>query len=268
MRIHPTAIIDPSATLADDVEVGPYAVIGAEVSLAGGVRVGAHSSISGPTSIGPHTRIHPHVVLGEDPQDKKYDGEATRLDIGAHNTFREFSTANRGTVSGGGLTHIGDHNLFMAYSHVAHDCWIGDHCVFANCASLAGHVHVSDHAILGGLVAVHQYSRIGRCAMLAGGAKVAQDVPPFTMVQGDRARLFGLNVVGLRRRGLKLETLQALRGAYRELFQQGLPLRVALERAGEVYQDIPEVQELIRFIEESRRGICRPAVAESSTGAE
>lgn len=268
MRIHPTAIIDPSATLADDVEVGPYAIIGPDVSLAEGVRIGAHSCIRGPTTIGAHTRVHPHAVLGEDPQDKKYAGEPTRLEIGAHNTFREFSTVNRGTVSGGGVTRIGDHNLFMAYSHIAHDCQVGDHCVFANCASLAGHVQVGDYAIVAGLVAVHQFSRIGRCAMLAGGAKVAQDVPPFTLVQGDRARLFGLNVVGLRRRGLQLETLQALRGAYRELFQQGLPLRVALERTREVYQDVPEVQEIIRFIEASRRGICRPAVTEPTTGAE
>jgi UDP-N-acetylglucosamine acyltransferase len=266
MRIHPTAIIDPAARLADDVLIGPYAVIGAGVTLAEGVQIGAHACISGITSIGARTRVHPHSVLGEDPQDKKYAGEPTRLEIGTDNTFREFSTANRGTIKGGGLTRIGDHNLFMAYSHVAHDCWVGDRCVFANCASLAGHVRVEDDAILGGLTAVHQHSRIGRCAMLAGGAKVAQDVPPFTMVQGDRARLFGLNVVGLRRGGLHLETLQALRGAYRELFQQGLPLRVALDQVREVYVDIPEVQELVDFIESSRRGICRAAAADPAPG--
>ena len=264
MRIHPTAIIAPDAALADDVLVGPYAIIGSGVTLSSGVQIGAHSCISGPTHIGPHTRIYPHAVLGEDPQDKKYAGEQTRLEIGAHNTFREFSTANRGTVGGGGVTRIGDHNLFMAYSHVAHDCHIGDHCVFANCASIAGHVRVEDYAILAGLTAVHQNTRIGRCAMLAGGAKVSQDVPPFTTVQGDRARLFGLNIVGLRRQGLKLEVLQALRGAYRTLFQRGLPLQVAMDQVRGAYTDSPEVQEMIRFIESSRRGICRAAVTDTS----
>jgi len=263
MRIHPTAIIDPTATVADDARVGPYAVIGPQVDLAAGVVVGAHACIHGPTSIGPHTRIHPHAVLGEDPQDKKYAGEPTQLIIGAHNTFREFSTANRGTASGGGVTRIGDHNLFMAYSHVAHDAVVGDHCVFANCASIAGHVQVSDYAILAGLTAVHQHCRIGRCAMLAGGAKVSQDVPPFMMAQGDRARLVGLNIVGLRRRGLELETLQALRGVYRELFQQGLPLRVAVDQVREVYLGVPEVQEIVAFIESSRRGVCRAAGADT-----
>lgn len=266
MPIHPTAIIDSAASLGADVHVGPYAIVGANVTLAEGVRVDAHACIHGPTTIGAHTRIHPHAVLGEDPQDKKYAGEPTRLEIGEHNTFREFSTANRGTVGGGGVTRIGDHNLFMAYSHVAHDCQIGSHCVFANCASLAGHVHVDDHAILAGLTAVHQHSRIGRFAMLAGGAKVSQDVPPFTLVQGDRARLFGLNIVGLRRRGLDLETLQALRGAYRELFQQGLPLRVALEQVREVYSDIEEVQEMVHFIANSRRGICRATASDPPPG--
>lgn len=266
MSIHPTAVIDPTAHLGDGVSVGPYAVIGAGVTLGEGVTVGAHAVLSGTLTVGPHTRFYPHAVIGQDPQDKKYQGEPTRLEIGAHNIFREFSTANRGTAPGGGLTRIGDHNLFMAYAHVAHDCTVGSHCVFANCASLAGHVQVEDHAILGGLTAVHQHSRIGRCAMLGGGAKVAQDVPPFTLAQGDRARLFGLNVVGLRRRGFSLETLHALRGAYRELFQQGLPLRVAVDQVREVYTDFPEVLELVGFISASRRGICRASANEPDPG--
>ena len=266
MSIHPTAIIDPAARLGADVSVGPYAIIGADVVLGEGVEVGAHAVLSGALTVGPHTRFHPHTVIGEAPQGEKYQGEPTRLEIGAHNVFREFSTANRGTAHGGGVTRIGDHNLFMAYTHVAHDCTVGSHCVLANSASLAGHVHIEDHAILGGLTAVHQHSRIGRCAMLGGGAKVAQDVPPFTMVQGDRARLFGLNVVGLRRRGFSLETLQALRGAYRELFQQGLPLRVALEQVREVYADFPEVIEMVDFIGASRRGICRAATTDLDPG--
>ncbi|MEL6344561.1 MAG: acyl-ACP--UDP-N-acetylglucosamine O-acyltransferase [Myxococcota bacterium] len=259
MSIHPTAVISPSAQLADGVLVGPYAVIGEHVTLSAGVQVGAHAVLDGPLDVGPRTRFFPHAVIGQPPQDQKYAGEQTALSIGSDNIFREFSTANRGTAAGGGLTRVGDHNLMMAYSHIAHDCQVGDHCVFANCASLAGHVIVEDYAILGGLSAVHQRSRIGRCAMLGGGAKVAQDVPPFTIAQGDRARLFGLNVVGLRRRGLPLETLQALRAAYRELFQHNQPLRVAVEQVREVYADVAEVQELVRFIEESRRGICRSA---------
>ncbi len=266
MAIHPTALIDPSANVSDSAVVGPFAVIGAGVTLAAAVQIGAHAVIEGLTTIGEGTRVFPHAVLGQDPQDKKYEGEDTELRIGKHNIFREFATANRGTGAGGGVTRIGDHNLFMAYSHVAHDCTIGDHCVLANCASLAGHVRIEDFAVLAGLTAVHQHSRIGRSAMLAGGAKVAQDVPPFTIAQGDRARLFGLNIVGLRRRGYPLETMQALRSAYRELFQQGAPLQVALVQVREAYAEIPEVQELVTFITASKRGICRSAAAAPSKG--
>lgn len=266
MAIHHTAIIDPSAQVADDIEIGPYAVIGPHVTLASGVRIDAHAVISSHTDIGAGTHVFSHAVLGGDPQDKKYSGEPTRLSIGSNNVFREFSTANRGTERGGGVTAIGSNNLFMAYSHVAHDCQIGNHCVLANCASLAGHVTVMDHAILAGLTAVHQHSRIGRFAMLAGGAKVSQDVPPFTMAQGDRARLFGLNIVGLRRGGFTLETMQSLRSAYRELFQQNIALRVALVQVREAYLDIPEVIEMVSFIEGSRRGICRSAAATPAEG--
>ncbi len=257
MAIHPTAIIDPQADLAGSVDIGPYAIIGAGVVLHDDVVVGAHSVISGPTVIGARTHVFHHAVLGEDPQDKKYAGEDTRLLIGEDNVFREFSTANRGTVQGGGDTRIGDGNLFMAYSHVAHDCVVGDHCVFANCASLAGHVEIQDGAVLGGLSGIHQFTRVGRCAMVGGGGMVAQDVPPFTIAQGDRARLFGLNIVGLRRNGYRLPAIQALRTVYRELFNQGTPLRIALEQVREVYADMPEVMELVTFIEASKRGVCR-----------
>jgi len=260
--IHPTAIIDPGAELGRDVQIGPFAVIGAGVVLHDRVSVGSHSVVVGPTVVGEETRILHHAVIGEDPQDKKYHGESTRLVIGARNVFREFSTANRGTAQGGGLTQIGDGNLFMAYSHVAHDCRVGDDCVFANCASLAGHVEIQDGAILGGMVGIHQHTRVGRFAMIGGGGMVAQDVPPFTIAQGDRARLFGLNIVGLRRRGHKLETITALRNVYRELFSQGTPLRIALEQVREVYAEVPEVIELVTFIETSRRGVCRSVGAE------
>lgn len=267
MNIHPTAVVDPRAELADDVEIGPYAVIEAEVALGPRVVVGPHCVITGPTTIGEDTRLFPHVVLGADPQDKKYRGERSALSIGAKNVFREFSTANRGTPGGTGTTRIGDRNLFMAYSHVAHDCEVGSGCVFANSVALAGHVHIADGAVLGGLVGVHQFTRVGRFAMLGGGAMAAQDVPPFTLAQGDRARLFGLNVIGLRRAGFTLAAIQALRSAYRELFQQGMPLRLALDQVREVYQDVPEVQELVAFIASSSRGVCRSAAVDEVEGA-
>lgn len=262
MPIHPTAIVDPRAELAPTVEVGPFAIVGPGVILHDEVKIGAHAVVTGPTVLGARTHVFAHAVIGEDPQDKKYRGEPTRLIVGTDNIFREFSTANRGTIQGGGETRIGDGNLFMAYSHVAHDCVVGSHCVFANCASLAGHVEIQDHAVLGGLSGIHQFTRVGRCAMIGGGGMVAQDVPPFTIAQGDRARMFGLNIVGLRRVGYKLEVITALRNAYRELFHQGTPLRIALEQVREVYAEVPEVGELVTFIETSRRGVCRSVGAE------
>lgn len=267
MAIHPTAIIDPGASLAADVEIGPYAIIGAQVELGRGVRVGAHSVIVGPTTIGEGTRIFQHAVLGEDPQDKKYAGEPTRLMVGARNVFREFTTVNRGTAHGDAATRIGDDNLFMAYVHVAHDCVIGNRCILANAVNLAGHVHIQDCAVLGGLVGVHQNGRIGRCAMLGGGAMAAQDVPPFCIAQGDRARLFGLNIVGLRRNGFSLDTISALKAAYRELFVQGPPLRLAIEQVRKSHGHIPEAMELVTFIEGSTRGVCRSVGAEPNTEA-
>lgn len=262
MPVHPTAVVDPDAVVHPSASIGPYAVIGAGVTLGQDVQVGAHAVVHGITDVGDRTRIFPHAAIGLDPQDKKYAGEPTRLLLGTDNVFREFSTANRGTAQGGGVTRIGSHNLFMAYTHVAHDCVVGDHVVMANCASLAGHVEVQDHAILGGLSGIHQHTRVGRCAMVGGGGMVGQDVPPFTIAQGDRAKLFGLNVVGLRRGGYGLPVIQALRNCYRELFHQGIPLRIALEQAREVYADQPEVVEFITFIEQSRRGVPRSAGTE------
>jgi len=257
MSIHPTAIIDETAHIDDNVSIGPYVVVGPNVQIASGVKIGAHAIVSGPTQIGQDCQIFPHAVIGGDAQDKKFKGEEAFLKIGQRNTFREFATINRGTA--GGSTVIGDDNLFMAYTHVAHDAVIGNHCVFANSANIAGHVRIEDNVVLGGLVGVHQYCRIGRCAMVGGGGMAAQDVPPFTIGQGDRARLFGLNIVGLRRNGFSLDVVNALKGAYRELFHQGLPLRIALEQVREVYAEVPEVMELVTFIEASTRGICRSA---------
>jgi len=263
MSIHPTAIVDEGAELADDVVLGPYVVVGDGVTLSSGVTVGAHATVTGPTTIGSGCQIFPYAAIGGDAQDKKYRGEEAFLKIGEGNIFREFTTINRGTQ--GGSTLIGNDNLFMAYSHVAHDAQIGNNCAFANSANIAGHVVIADNVVLGGLVGVHQHCRIGRCAMVGGGGMAAQDVPPFTIAQGDRARLFGLNIVGLRRNGFSLDVVNALKGAYRELFHQGLPLRIALEQVREVYAEVPEVSELVAFIESSTRGICRSAGTGSSS---
>jgi UDP-N-acetylglucosamine acyltransferase len=257
--IHASAIVDPSATLADDVEIGPYAVIGAHVTLGAGVKVGAHAVLEGPMTVGARTVIHAHAALGGPPQDTKHDPQApTSLVIGADNVFREFTSAHRGSsTSAGGLTRIGDGNYFMANSHVAHDCIVGNHTMFANSAAIAGHVQVEDGAVLGGLCAVHQFARVGRLAMLGGGAMCAQDVPPFTIAQGDRARLVGVNIIGLRRAGLGGDAIAALKEAWRHLFVGDLPRKMALAEVEATHGSIPEVAELLRFVQSSERGVCR-----------
>lgn len=256
-KIHPTAIVHPSAELEEDVEIGAYAVVGQRVRIGKGTRVGDHSRVSGPTHIGEGSRIFPLAVVGEDPQDLKYRGEPTELIVGEQCIFREFCTIHRGTVQGGGRTVIGSHSYFMAYSHVAHDCIIGDHVIMANGATLAGHIEIQDHAIIGGLVAVHQYVRIGCYAMVGGFSGVAQDVPPYTLAAGDRSRLFGLNMVGLRRHGFAPESIDGLRKAYRLLFRSNTPLQQAIERVREEISGCAEVETLLRFLQGSRRGICR-----------
>ncbi len=261
MGIHPTAVIDEGAVLGE-VTVGPYAVIGAGVELADGVRVGPHAVIEGHTRVGEGTEIGPHVVLGGLPQDVKHDrGADTSLVIGARCVFREFTTAHRGSSGGRGVTEIGDDNYFMANSHVAHDCVVGNHTMFANSAAIGGHVQVGDGAVLGGLCAVHQECRVGRLAMVGGGAMCAQDVPPFSIAQGDRARLFGLNILGLRRAGLSdSATMAALKDAWRTLFVGDLPRAMALSRALESHAEVDEVRELVEFLRTSTRGVCRAGV--------
>ncbi len=261
MPIHPTAIVDPSAELGA-VDLGPGAVVGAGVRLHDGVVLGPHAVVSGPAEIGPRTWLDAHVALGGAAQDVKTDPrEPNRLVIGADNVFREFTTAHRGTSAGGGVTTIGAGNYFMANSHVAHDCVVGNGCMFANSAAIAGHVRVSDGAILGGLSAVHQHARIGRLAMLGGGAMCAQDVPPFSIAQGDRARLYGLNVIGLRRAGFGSEVLSALKEAWRVLFVGDLPRRTAIAQIHASLGDVPEVAELLAFLESTERGVCRAALS-------
>jgi UDP-N-acetylglucosamine acyltransferase len=255
--IHPTAVIHPEAELHGTVTVGPYAVIGEHVRIGRGTAVGAHTVIDGWTDIGEDNRIFHLASIGGIPQDLKYKGEETWLKIGNRNIFREFVTMHPGTVTGDSETTIGDGNLFMAYCHVAHDCHIGDNVVMANSATLAGHVRVEDYAILGGLSAVHQFVVIGAHTMVGGGALVGQDVPPYTIVTGDRARLRGLNLVGLRRRGFTEESIYILRKAYKILVFAKLKIPDALERIRTELPQTPEVCRFVEFIEKSERGICR-----------
>lgn len=255
--IHPTAVVDPAAGIGDGVVIGPYAVVGAGVTIGAGTRIGPHVVIDGRTAIGQRCTFTGQSSIGAPPQDLKYGGEPTRLEIGDDNIVREFVTMNRGTEKGGGVTRIGSHGMFMAYAHVAHDCTVGDHVVMANAATLAGHVTIEDHAIVGGLVAIHQFVRIGESAILGGGAMVTLDVAPYCMAAGDRASLHGLNVVGLKRRGFSTATLAALRSAYRTMFRAGLRVQEALEQVRAEAGDDPAVAHFADFIERSQRGICR-----------
>ncbi len=228
-RIHPTALVDAGAELADDVQVGPYAVIGADVQIGAGSRIGAHAVLEGPTVLGRDNIVHSHATLGGAPQDKKYRGEPTRLEIGDRNTFRECVTVNRGTTQDEGLTRIGNDNWVMAYVHIAHDCVIGSHTIFANTTNLGGHVKIGDWVILGGCSQVHQFCKIGAHAMTATGTIVLQDIPPFVMASGNTAQAHGMNTEGLRRRGFDAAALGALRQAYKTVYRSGLTLQQARE---------------------------------------
>jgi UDP-N-acetylglucosamine acyltransferase len=256
-RIHPTAIVDPRAGIADDVEIGPYAIIGEHVEIGQGCRIGPHTVITGATRIGRNNQIYPFVSLGEAPQDKKYGGEATRLEIGDNNTVREFCTFNRGTVQDAGATRIGSGNWIMAYVHVAHDCQVGDHTIFANNAQLAGHVHVGDHAMLGGFTVVHQFCRIGAHSITAMGTIVLQDIPPYIGASGNAARPYGINSEGLRRRGFSASAIAGLRRAYKTLYRSGLTLSVATEELERQAAACPEIRPLLDFLSVPGRGIIR-----------
>lgn len=226
-RIHPTAIVDPTAQLDDDVEVGPYAVIGPSVRLGAGCRILAHATVDGPTALGRDNVVHPHAAIGGPPQDKKYRGEPTSLEIGDGNTFRECVTVNRGTTQDAGITRIGHRNWIMAYVHVAHDCLIGSDTILANTTNLGGHVELGDWVILGGCTQVHQFCKIGPHAMTGTGTIVLHDVPPYVMASGNPSSAHGLNTEGLRRRGFERETIEMLRRAYRTLYRSGLTLQQA-----------------------------------------
>lgn len=264
LAIHPTAIIDPTAVLSAGVVVGPYAVIGPETELAEGVSVGAHAILEYAT-LGKNCRIHPHAFIGTPPQDLKYKGEKTRAILGENTVVRECATINRGT-SASGQTVIGSHCLLMAYAHVAHDCVLGDNVIMANVGTLAGHVQLGRGVVVGGLVAVHQFVRVGEGAMLGGGACVAADVAPYCLAQGDRAKLMGLNGVGLRRRGVSAANIQRLKEAYRRIFLSGLVLEEALDSL-ERESPPQEVHQMVSFLRQPSHGVCRPARATSSSPA-
>ncbi|MBV9827249.1 MAG: acyl-ACP--UDP-N-acetylglucosamine O-acyltransferase [Alphaproteobacteria bacterium] len=258
-EIHSTAIVSPAARLADDVKIGPYCVIGEHVALGAGVSLTAHIVIEGRTSIGDGTRIFPFASLGLEPQDLKYKGEASTLIVGRNNTIREYVTMNPGTEGGGMVTTVGDNCLFMVGAHVAHDCQIGNHVIMANNATLAGHVVVEDHALIGGLSAVHQFVRIGRHAMIGGMSGVERDVIPYGQVMGDRARLTGLNIIGMQRRGFTREDIQGLRAAYQHLFSDSGTLHERVNEAAERFGGIVPVDDIISFIRaDSSRAICQP----------
>lgn len=255
--IHETAIIAPGAQIDEQVSIGPYAVIGEHVRIGAGTSVGPHAVIEGRTEIGRDNQIFQFASVGAVPQDLKFHGEETTLSIGDRNKIREFVTIHLGTEDGGGTTTIGSDNLFMAYAHVAHDCVVGDHVILANAATLAGHVEVADFAILGGLSAVHQFCRVGAHVMASGGSMITQDVVPYTIVQGDRAKTVGLNLVGLKRRGFAADVLQGIKQAYRLVFRSGLPLEEALGRIESELETTAELALFVDFIRKSERGLAR-----------
>jgi UDP-N-acetylglucosamine acyltransferase len=255
--IDPTAKIDSHAELADDVSVGAFSVIGADVKIDAGTVIGPHAVINGPTYIGKENRIYQFTSIGEDPQDKKYAFEVTRLEIGDRNTIREFASMHRGTQQDNSVTKIGNDNLFMAYTHVAHDCIIGDHVIMANGASLAGHVHLNNHAILGGFTLVHQFTQIGKYSFAAMGSAITQDIPPFVMVGGKPTRPHGINSVGMERNGISAEDIRLIRNAYKMIYKMNLRLEDAIEKMEDLASDSKQLLDMISFLRNVRRGILR-----------
>jgi len=252
--VHRTAIVEDGAQLADDVRVGAYAIVTAHVVLGPGCRVGAHAIVSGHTTVGAGTAIHPHAIVGGDPQDLKYDAEPTRLVVGERNVIRENVTMNIGTEQGGGLTRVGNDNMFMANCHVAHDCDVGSNVILANNVMLAGHVKVEDRAILNGGCGVNQFTTIGSLAFIGGLTRITKDAPPFTIVEGHPSRVRGVNVIGLKRAGYDADTVKAIKEAYRLLYRSDRPMRAAMSQLREEYAAFPDVLRLVRFLEASEGG--------------
>ena len=255
--IDATAVIDAGAEIAADVSIGPYTVIGANVAIETGTRIGPHVVITGHTRIGRDNTVHPFASIGDDPQDKKYSGEPTRLEIGDRNTIREFVTINRGTAQDEGVTRLGDDNWIMAYVHIAHDCQVGNQTIFANNASLAGHVTIGDYVILGGFTLVYQFCSLGPHSLTAYGAGISLDVPPYVTVGGSPASPHGLNMEGLRRRGFPAETRKVLKQAYKTLYREGRSLQDAITELQGRVAECPELGVLVSFLENRTRGIVR-----------
>jgi len=259
--IHPTAIIDPGAELGKDVAVGPYAIVGPKVTIGEGCAIGPHAVIESHVRMGKGNRIHSFASVGAIPQDLKYRGEETWVEIGDGNIIREFATVNRGTVGGGGVTRIGNNTMVMAYCHLAHDCHVGNRVIMANAATLAGHVTVEDGAIVGGLTAVHQFVRIGTYCLIGGLSGVSQDVPPYVTAVVSRPQrgyaLYGLNLIGLRRNRFSAETISALKAAFKMIFRAEIPMKDALAKAEAELPPLPEVTHLIEFVRSSTRGVLR-----------
>jgi UDP-N-acetylglucosamine acyltransferase len=256
--VHPSAVVEAGARLGDGVRVGAFSIIGADVEIGDNTEIGPHCSVHGPTRIGSDNRFIGHAAIGGEPQDKKFGGERVELVIGDRNTVREFVTINRGTLGGGGFTRIGDDNLLLAYTHIAHDCVVGNHCVFSNNATLAGHVSVGDHVILSGFAGVHQFCRIGAHAFVGMGAFVNGDVPPFVMVaQEGYSRPRGINNEGLKRRGFDAERIGAIKRAYRALYMAGNSLDEARAKLVELADDSQDVRELLAFVDSGDRPLLR-----------
>lgn len=265
--IHPTAIIESGAVVADTVSIGPYCMVGPDVVLEDGVVLVSHVVVAGRTRVGAGTRIWPFASIGHQPQDLKYHGEPSRLEIGRNNTIREHVTMNPGTEGGGMVTTVGDNCLFMMGAHVAHDCHVGNHAILVNNATLGGHVSVGDNAVIGGLSAVHQFVRIGKHAMVGGMTGVEFDVIPYGTVIGNRAHLAGLNLVGLKRRGFSRDDIHALRNAHKALFSSEGTMQQRLEAVAEQYRDCVPVMEVVAFIRaDTSRAICQPLSAKSENG--
>jgi UDP-N-acetylglucosamine acyltransferase len=254
-KIHPSAIIEPGAQLAEDVEVGPFSVIGPQVTIESGTRVGPHVVINGHTSIGKDNRFYQFASIGEENQDKKYQGEPTKTIIGDNNVFREGCTVHRGTVQDIGYTQIGSHGLFMAYTHVAHDCLVGDHVIFANNATIAGHVSVGDWVILGGFTGVHQFCKVGAHAFAGMNSSITQDVPPYVMLQDGVPR--AINAEGLKRRGFASDDIRAIKNAFRALYRKNLKLEQAKTEIQTIANNSQAVDVIVQFLENSQRGIVR-----------
>jgi UDP-N-acetylglucosamine acyltransferase len=255
--IHPTAIIDPTAVIADDVKIGPYTVVGANVEIGAGCEIASHVVINGPTKIGRNNRIFQFASIGEEPQDKKFHGEDTWLEIGDNNLIRESVTINRGTVQGGGLTRVGSNNWIMAYVHIAHDCLIGNDNIFANNASLAGHVLVDDHVILGGFTLISQFNYLGSHSFSAMGSVISRNVPPYVLVSGHMAKPVGVNVEGLKRRQFSETQIRTIRQAYKYLYRSGLRMEEAEQRVENIEQEGDELAILIEFLKKQEGGIIR-----------